>query len=313
MLASDDGAAASSFHHGGRTLDTQWPCRCAAAHRRCAGRQLPCVDGGIRRWHDVMKAWRWAARAVLSAGPGDGAGRRRRPGVALLLRLLRDELENGDGETGCRTLARPVASCWPEARTSPLASAYFWQRRRAFFSSVEPVAPVVRTAVEALFMFARPRQAPSNRYRLIQCHRRPAGVVQATRVLLSSTARNAGDDVRGRALPAGAAVRSFERKHLMGCTQDAHTVGALAAGRRAGSKRPRKRAEAELDAGVGAKKLTRPSRVVPRPSWAVGVDATSFAIALRRRATAAVRRSTTQAATISSRSPGVVWGLLHCA
>lgn len=64
------------------------------------------VDGGIRRGIDVLKAIALGARAVLVGRPAvfalAAAGA---PGVAHLLRLLRDELEIAMTLTGCRTLA----------------------------------------------------------------------------------------------------------------------------------------------------------------------------------------------------------------
>jgi 4-hydroxymandelate oxidase len=74
------------------------------------------VDGGIRRGTDVLKAIALGARAVLVGRPmlhalaADGA-----PGVARMLRLLRDELEAAMALTGCRTLADATPRCWPLA------------------------------------------------------------------------------------------------------------------------------------------------------------------------------------------------------
>ncbi len=105
-----DGLVVSN--HGGRTLDTTPATaavlpRIAEALAAAAGPALPLlVDGGIRRGSDVLKALALGASAVLIGRPyamalaAAGA-----PGVAHVIRLLRDELEIAMALTGCRTLA----------------------------------------------------------------------------------------------------------------------------------------------------------------------------------------------------------------
>jgi 4-hydroxymandelate oxidase len=109
LQARDAGAAAVIVsNHGGRTLDgavatAQALPRIADA---LAGSVPLLVDGGIRRGSDVLKALALGASAVLIGRPqvfalaAGGA-----PGVALLLRLLRDELEIAMALCGCRTPA----------------------------------------------------------------------------------------------------------------------------------------------------------------------------------------------------------------
>lgn len=95
-------------NHGGRTLDTAVGAVQALPRiAQALGGRLPLlVDGGIRRGTDVLKAIALGADAVLLGRPqawalaAGGA-----PGVARLLRLLRDELEIAMALCGCRTLA----------------------------------------------------------------------------------------------------------------------------------------------------------------------------------------------------------------
>ncbi len=99
-------------NHGGRTLDTA-PATADALPRiadALAGRPGPApallVDGGIRRGTDVLKALALGAQAVLIGRPAVmalAAGGAH--GVALALRLLRDEFEIAMALTGCATLA----------------------------------------------------------------------------------------------------------------------------------------------------------------------------------------------------------------
>lgn len=94
-------------NHGGRTLDTApATAHCLPAIADAVGDALPLlVDGGIRRGTDVLKACALGARAVLIGRPvvhalaSAGA-----PGVAHLLRLLRDELEIAMALCGCASL-----------------------------------------------------------------------------------------------------------------------------------------------------------------------------------------------------------------
>lgn len=109
LRAREAGAAGVIVsNHGGRTLDTTLASADAlpAIADALSGSLPLLVDGGIRRGTDVLKALALGARAVLVGRPqvmalaAGGA-----PGVALLLRLLRDELETAMVLTGCRTPA----------------------------------------------------------------------------------------------------------------------------------------------------------------------------------------------------------------
>ncbi len=95
-------------NHGGRTLDTA-PATASALPRvvQAVGGALPVlVDGGIRRGTDVLKAMALGASAVLVGRPAVwGLAHAGAAGVAHVLRLLRDELENAMALTGCATLA----------------------------------------------------------------------------------------------------------------------------------------------------------------------------------------------------------------
>lgn len=98
-------------NHGGRTLDTAVTTAQALPRiaRALAARPgLPpalLVDGGIRRGTDVLKALALGAQAVLVGRPAVQALAANGPqGVALALRLLRDELEIAMALTGCHTL-----------------------------------------------------------------------------------------------------------------------------------------------------------------------------------------------------------------
>jgi len=98
-------------NHGGRTLDTAPATADALPRIAQALAALPgpapalLVDGGIRRGTDVLKALALGAQAVLVGRPAMmalAAGGAQ--GVALALRLLRDELEIAMALTGCATL-----------------------------------------------------------------------------------------------------------------------------------------------------------------------------------------------------------------
>ena len=95
-------------NHGGRTLDTA-PATATALPRvvQAVGGAVPVlVDGGIRRGTDVLKAMALGASAVLVGRPAVwGLANAGAAGVALVLRLLRDELEVAMALTGCATLA----------------------------------------------------------------------------------------------------------------------------------------------------------------------------------------------------------------
>jgi 4-hydroxymandelate oxidase len=101
-----DGVVVSN--HGGRQLDTAiptidaLPCVAEAA----AGRAEVYVDGGVRRGVDVVKALARGARAVLVGRPVlwglavDGEH-----GVARVLEIMRDEIDNAMALCGCPTVA----------------------------------------------------------------------------------------------------------------------------------------------------------------------------------------------------------------
>ena len=99
-------------NHGGRVLDTT-PATADALPRiadaLAAGPDAApalLVDGGIRRGTDVLKALALGAQAVLVGRPVlHGLAVGGAPGVAHVLRLLRDEFEAAMALTGCRTLA----------------------------------------------------------------------------------------------------------------------------------------------------------------------------------------------------------------
>ena len=120
LLHADDALQAAALgvaglivsNHGGRTLDTA-PATAAALPRiaqalaaRPGAAPALLVDGGIRRGTDVLKALALGAQAVLVGRPAmHGLAAAGAPGVAQVIRLLRDELEIAMALTGCRTLA----------------------------------------------------------------------------------------------------------------------------------------------------------------------------------------------------------------
>ena len=118
-LAMQHGADALIVsNHGGRTLDTALPSAWALPRITEAidGARPLLVDGGIRRGSDVLKALALGAHAVLVGRPivhalvVAGAH-----GVALALRLLRDELEIAMALCGVDTLAKVPRSLLVDA------------------------------------------------------------------------------------------------------------------------------------------------------------------------------------------------------
>ncbi len=109
-------------NHGGRTLDGAPPtARALPLVRAAVGQALPLiVDGGLRRGTDVLKAIALGANAVMIGRPvvhalATGGA----PGVARMIRLLRDELEMAMALTGCRTLADADAQLLDAAAALP--------------------------------------------------------------------------------------------------------------------------------------------------------------------------------------------------
>lgn len=131
-LARQHGADALIVsNHGGRTLDGALPTAWALPRiAEATEGGLPLlVDGGIRRGTDVLKAIALGARAVLVGRPivhalaVAGAH-----GVALALRLLRDELEIAMALCGVETLADVPRSLLVDASKTALGAP--WERPR---------------------------------------------------------------------------------------------------------------------------------------------------------------------------------------
>lgn len=115
ILRGDDAGRAISHgaagvvvsNHGGRQLDTVVPTIRALPEvvDAMAGRGAVIVDGGIRRGTDVLKALALGANAVQVGRPVlwglavDGEA-----GVAKVLKLLQDELDNAMALCGCPTI-----------------------------------------------------------------------------------------------------------------------------------------------------------------------------------------------------------------
>lgn len=113
LLAIEHGAAGVIVsNHGGRTLDTLPPTAelLPPVVQAVDGRIPVLVDGGIRRGTDVLKAMALGASAVLVGRPViHGLANAGAPGVAHVLRLLRDELEIAMALCGCRQLDEAAA------------------------------------------------------------------------------------------------------------------------------------------------------------------------------------------------------------
>jgi 4-hydroxymandelate oxidase len=106
IQAGVDGIVVSN--HGGRQLDTS-PATLEALPEvvaAVAGRVPVLMDGGVRRGTDVVKALALGATAVLIGRPAAwGLAVAGEEGVADVLRILRDEVENAMTLCGCRTVA----------------------------------------------------------------------------------------------------------------------------------------------------------------------------------------------------------------
>jgi 4-hydroxymandelate oxidase len=126
-LAFDHGAAGVVVsNHGGRQLDGAVPSLVAlpAVARAAAGRGPVLVDGGIRHGADVLKALALGADAVLVGRPALwGLANGGSTGVAQVLRLLREELEEAMVLTGRADLPAVDASLLtPAAPTRPTST-----------------------------------------------------------------------------------------------------------------------------------------------------------------------------------------------
>ena len=102
-------------NHGGRTLDTlPATADLLPGVVQAVGDKVPVlVDGGIRRGTDVLKAIALGASAVLVGRPVvHGLANAGAPGVAHVIRLLRDELEIAMALSGCRTLNDAAGVLW---------------------------------------------------------------------------------------------------------------------------------------------------------------------------------------------------------
>jgi 4-hydroxymandelate oxidase len=117
--AADCGAAGIVVsNHGGRQLDGSPATADVLAEVVDAARGLEVlVDGGIRRGTDVLKALSLGARAVLVGRPvlwGLAVGGE--DGVARVLAMLRDELDEAMALAGCPTVADATRDLVASAR-----------------------------------------------------------------------------------------------------------------------------------------------------------------------------------------------------
>jgi 4-hydroxymandelate oxidase len=106
VQAGADGIVVSN--HGGRQLDSS-PAAIDALPEvveAVAGRLPVLMDGGVRRGTDVVKALALGAAAVQVGRPAAwGLAAAGEDGVADILRILRDEIENAMTLCGCGTVA----------------------------------------------------------------------------------------------------------------------------------------------------------------------------------------------------------------
>src|SRR5439155_19135342 len=116
ILRGDDAARAIEHgaagivvsNHGGRQLDTVLPTIRALPDvvGAVAGRAAVLIDGGIRKGVDIIKALALGANAVQIGRPilwGLAVGGE--AGVAHVLSLLREELDNAMALCGCASIA----------------------------------------------------------------------------------------------------------------------------------------------------------------------------------------------------------------
>ncbi|MBL9168093.1 MAG: alpha-hydroxy-acid oxidizing protein [Verrucomicrobiales bacterium] len=96
-------------NHGGRMLDTAPAAICALERvtKRVKGRLPVLMDGGIRRGTDILKALAYGASAVLIGRPYlHGLAVAGADGVAHVVEILRDELEQAMALTGRTSIAQ---------------------------------------------------------------------------------------------------------------------------------------------------------------------------------------------------------------
>jgi 4-hydroxymandelate oxidase len=115
IVRGDDADRAMSYgasgivvsNHGGRQLDTAVPTIHALPEvvDAVAGRGIVIIDGGVRRGIDIIKAIALGANAVQVGRPAIwGLATGGEAGVARVLTLLRDELDNAMALCGCPTI-----------------------------------------------------------------------------------------------------------------------------------------------------------------------------------------------------------------
>ena len=113
-------------NHGGRMLDTLPPTaeQLPPIVEAVGGTMAVLVDGGIRRGTDVLKALALGAQGVLIGRPVlHGLAAAGAPGVAQVLRLLRDEFEIALTLTGCRCPAQAAQALAVPARAASAGTA----------------------------------------------------------------------------------------------------------------------------------------------------------------------------------------------
>ncbi len=95
-------------NHGGRQLDSAIaPLQALPEIVRAVGKQFPvCMDGGIRRGTDVLKAVALGASLVFMGRPQlYGAAVAQQQGVEHIIEILRSEIDRNMALLGCATLA----------------------------------------------------------------------------------------------------------------------------------------------------------------------------------------------------------------
>jgi L-lactate dehydrogenase (cytochrome) len=95
-------------NHGGRQLDSAIaPLQALPEIVRAVGKQFPvCMDGGIRRGTDVLKAVALGASLVFMGRPQlYGAAVAQQQGVEHIIEIMRSEIDRNMALLGCATLA----------------------------------------------------------------------------------------------------------------------------------------------------------------------------------------------------------------